>query len=415
MTDKIKRLIEDYHATSYMYQKMLDYYNGVHDIYVSRSEPNRCSLKCCMNYIGKFCEEEIGYAFASPITFVSRDGNQNCISDIEYSLYHLKSTHNQELMRQLEIFGTVYELAYINADGLFCSRILNPTNSIIYTDADNVPQIFIHFYKLKYDDSEYYDIYYCDRIEIYKDNVLKSTKKHIFSGVPVSVCSIGVEQTIYNKIKSLNDALNQILTDNVGIISDYKNAYLTILGPEVTGEIANELKNKGILNIPGAAGEKAHIGWLMKEMNDSYITNTIKKLEDSIYAECLHIDGNFQIQSNTSGAMLRNRLLFLEQRVKMVVDTVADTILDRIKFLFEYLSLKNKNYDWRDISVVYSPSIPMDTYTIAQEINLLGDKISLETALGRLPYIENPQIEIAKIKKERAELEEIDLDKINAV
>ena len=35
---------------------------------------------------------------------------------------------------------------------------------------------------------------------------------------------------------------------------------------------------------------------------------------------------------------------------------------------------------------------------IAQVINQLGDKISLETALAQLPFIENPVNEIEKIK-----------------
>ena len=49
---------------------------------------------------------------------------------------------------------------------------------------------------------------------------------------------------------------------------------------------------------------------------------------------------------------------------------------------------------------------------IAQVINQLGDKISLETALAQLPFIENPVNEIEKIKREQSELQQINLDKV---
>ena len=44
----------------------------------------------------------------------------------------------------------------------------------------------------------------------------------------------------------------------------------------------------------------------------------------------------------------------------------------------------------------------------------LGNIVSLQTRLERLPFIENPQIEIERLKKEKEELKEIDLDKVDA-
>lgn len=167
---------------------MLDYYNGTHDILSSYSyEEYRANQKSIVNYIHKFIEEEVSY-LGLPISYTSKSGNEDIVNDIEYNLMGWKATHNQQLVRELEIYGTVYELSYIDKAGMFNGRILNPTNSIAYTDEDGVPQIFIHFYKKKYDDAEYYDVYYSDRIEVYKNGALISTKNHIFSGVPVSIC-----------------------------------------------------------------------------------------------------------------------------------------------------------------------------------------------------------------------------------
>lgn len=410
MTDIISKLKDTYNANSYKYNKMQNYYDGQHDIYTGyKQELNRANEKRVINYINKFVEEEISYCFGNPLTYISKSANESIIKDIDYNLYHWKATHNQELMRQLEIFGEAYELYYINANGDFCGRILNPSNSIAYCDMDNVPQIFIHFYKKAYDDSKYYDVYYNDRIEIYKDDVLQQTISNIFSSVPVSVAYIGEEQTIYNKIKTLNDSLNLIISDQINIINDYRSAYLVVTGVEVDDDTAENLKTKGILNLKGKDGQ---VSWLMKEMNDAYISNMITEIKDSMYSICNHLDGNEKLQSNTSGVALRTRLVFLEQRCKTVFDAVSDTISDRMKFLFEYLGIKNISYDWKDIAVTFNPCIPQDLAFIAQVLTQLDGKISLETALSQIPFVENVTEEIAKLKKEKAEMDQIDLDKI---
>ena len=390
---------------------MLDYYEGKHDILTNyHFSSGRANDRVVNNVIGRFVEEEIAYTFGNPVCYISKTGNENIVNDIDYNLYHWQTTHNQELCRQLEIFGTAYELYYTDAEGLFCSRILNPSNAVVYTDTDGSPEIFIHFYKLKYDDSEYYDIYYRDRVEVYKGGTLINTKKHIFSAVPVSICSIGVEQTIFSKIKTLNDAYNSILSDQKNTISDNRNAYLVITGMEVIEDTAKMLQESGILNITTKDGKAE---WLIKNVDSSYVESILNELMRDMYSVCSHVDGNEKLQSNSSGVALRTRLVFLEQRCKTIFDTVCDTIYDRIKFLFQYLLLKNQKYNWKDIAISFNPNIPQDLAMIAQVLTQLEGKISLETALGQNPFVENPANEIAKIKKERVELEAIDLDKIN--
>ena len=152
MSDILTKLIAEYHEYLDEYNKMGRYYDGKHDILKNyRYEENRANQKIIENYVHKFVEEELSYIFGNPLTYISKSGNEAIINDIDYNLSHWKATHNQDLTRQLEIFGTAYELYYINANGEFCSRILNPTNAIVLTDTDDVPQMFVHFYKHKYE------------------------------------------------------------------------------------------------------------------------------------------------------------------------------------------------------------------------------------------------------------------------
>ena len=119
------------------------------------------------------------------------------------------------------------------------------------------------------------------------------------------------------------------------------------------------------------------------------------------------------MQSNTSSLAIRSRLLFLEQRCKSMFDYISNGIYDRLERLFEYLSIKGYNFDISDININYNPNIPTDITSTVQAISQLGDKLSLETALSLLPFVESPALEIEKIKSEKRVLESIDLDKIN--
>lgn len=405
-------MIQEYKTNVITYLSMKDYYDGEHDIISTyKRELNRNNQIIIDNYIQKFIDEEVNYTLGNSISYVSKMGDRNIINAIDSQLFHYKSNHNQLLMKDLEMYGTAYELSYIDYKGRFCSRILNPTNAIVYVDEDEVPQIFIHFYKKKYEENQYHDVYYANgKIEIYKDNTLLDTKSHIFKGVPVSVCQIDIEQTIYYKIKRLNDAYNQIMSDQVNVIGDYRNAYLVVTGVEVDEETAKNLQDKGLLNLKS---KDSDVRFLTKDMNDAYIQNMINNLKNSMYANCNHIDSNEKLQSNTSGTALRNRLSFLEQRCSMMFSIVSDSIYDRLDRLFEYLSIKNQTFNVSDITLNCTPNIPIDDITRVQEVVQLGDNVSLETKLSRLPFIENPLQEIEKIKAEKRALEQIDLDKIN--
>ncbi|WP_312729363.1 phage portal protein [Enterococcus sp.] len=408
-----EQIILDYKSALPQYTVMDRYYRGDHDCIYFANDGNRNNV-AIHNFIAKFCDEEVNYCLNNPISYVSKTGDPEIIKAIDKYLTHWKTNHNSILMRNLEIYGKCYNLHYIDAKGRFCERLLTPLNAIAYRDHDGIPQRFIHFYTLKYDTSEYYDIYYPDgRIETYKGNGLWNTQKQPFKGVPVSICEMDdISETVFSKIRTLQDSYNQVLSDQVAIIESYKNAYLIMTGVSIDSEMTEKLKTQGLIVLPS----NGKASWLMKEMNDGYITSMLTTLRDSMYSATNHIDGNEKLVSNASSLALRTRLIFLEQRSKAMYDYVSDAIYDRLERLFEYLYLKGVgDYDVANLEVKFTPSVPVDTVSVVQTISQLGDKLSTETALSLLPFIENPAIEIEKIKKERADLEEVDLDKLPQV
>lgn len=415
-TQLINRMTAEFNNNKNLYHSMKRYYKGDHDINYSYSKfPNRANQIVIENYVNKFINEEVQYSLGNPISYVALSGNKEEIDTIYNNTFHWKENHNQELMRTLEIYGCAYALHYIDAKGRFSERILNPENAIVYCNADGVPVRFIHFYKKKYEDDEYRDIYYPDgRIMVYKNNRKIEEKKQPFNGIPVSVCKLeNVEDTIFFKIKELQDAYNEILSDQVNTISDYRRAYLVISGVKVDEETEKLLQTRGLLNLPSSSNSSAK--WLVKDMPDSYIENNLMRLRNAMFESTNHIDGNEKLQSNTSGTALRNRLVFLEQRCNLMLSIVLNCVYERIERLFEYLAIQGTAYPINDIKINSTPCIPQDEISIIQGLVQLGigDNISLETALSRIPFIENPAQEIQKIKDEKKTNAIIELDKID--
>lgn len=414
MTDKelTQAMISDYKSSYHIYEKMYNYYIGKHDIVADfQNLQGKCNSRVVNNFVKKFINEEINYTLGNALSLVSKSSSTDIISAIDSSLYHWKINHNSEVMKQLEIFGKVYLLNYIDVKGRFCERILTPKNAIAYTDDDGNVKRFIHFYKKPYDNSQWYDIY-CPNgvVEIYKDDTLVKQEEHHFKGIPVSVCKMDdIYDTIYFKIKSLQDAYNLILSTQVCTIADYRNAYLVASGMDITEEDKADLKREDLINLP----QGANLNWLIKEIDASGVENTLNELKYDMYVACNHIDGNEGLPSNTSGVALRSRLVFLEQIAKSIYQLVEDAIYDRFERLFEYLDLHNNvQYDVKDIKINFTPNIPQDAMQSVQIVTQLGDKISNETALSLLPFIENPQDELVKIKAEQSSTSDVDVSKL---
>jgi SPP1 family phage portal protein len=225
--------------------------------------------------------------------------------------------------------------------------------------------------------------------------------------VPVSIVKIGsYYESLYRKIKGLQDAYETNLSDISNEISDFRNAYLKITGCELDDETKDEdgktdldkMKELGILNMPTKDADAA---WVIKNINDSFIQNTLSTQEDKIYQLSSHINHNEKLASNTSSLALKNRLISLEQKCSDNIQALTDAIKLRLQFLFEYLKIKeNKSYDWKDIDSKFTPNIPSDDLMMAQIISQLNGKLSIKTGLSQLSFVSNPGAEMKQLQEE---------------
>lgn len=418
----------DYESRKIIYDKIYDYcVTGKSDGYREyKNNPKRSNLKVRTNFIKKFIKEEVSYLLSNKPTYISKSDNSEEIEFVNFKLSHWNKNHEKLLLRDMLSYGSVFELYYTSKIGeelLFNAKIVSPRDGYLYTDDFGNATMFLRFFKKKFDTKQYIDIYTPDLIYHVDDSFSEVAKptENIFREVPVKtgyVSAYKEHDTLFNELKDLQDAYETNLSDIVNEISDYRLAYLIMLGCTIDYTSKDEygktqldyMKEKGIIN----ANEKdVIIKFLTKDINDTFVQNTLDTIKKNIYEISNHIDTNEKLQSNTSGSALRNRLIGLEQRVRDSEGSMKNIIQGRMYFLFKLFNeVENKNYDYRDVSVKFTLNIPQDDLLMAQTLSQfgIGENISLKTALAQLSFVNNPDREI-KLIEDYKKSHEIDLDK----
>ncbi|MDU4890973.1 MAG: phage portal protein [Clostridium sp.] len=412
----LNNIKSDFEARKIIYDKIYDYcVTGKSEAYKDyKHNPKRSNLKVRTNFIKKFIKEEVSYLLSNKPTYISKSDNSEEIEFVNFKLSHWNKNHDKMLLRDMLSYGSVYELYYTSKIGeevLFNSKIVSPRDGYLFTDDFGNSEMFFRFFKKKFDTKQYIDIYTSEFIYHVDDSFTEVSKPtiNLFGEVPVKVGNVSAykeHDTLFNELKDLQDAYETNLSDIVNEISDYRLAYLIMLGCSVNYKDKDEhgktqldyMKEKGIIN----ANEKdVIIKFLTKDINDTFVQNTLDVLKKNIYEISNHIDTNEKLQSNTSGSALRNRLIGLEQRVRDSEGSMKNIIQGRMYFLFKLFNkLENVNYDFRDISVKFTLNIPQDDLLMAQTLSQfgIGENISLKTALAQLSFINNPDQEIKLIE-----------------
>ncbi len=425
----LSNIKSDFESRKIIYDKIYDYcVTGKSEVYTDyKHNPKRSNLKVRTNFIKKFIKEEVSYLLSNKPTYISKSDNSKEVEFVNFKLSHWDKNHDKMLLRDMLSYGSIFELYYTSKLGkelLFNSKIVSPRDGYLLTDDFGRAKMFLRFFKKKFDTKQYIDIYTSDFIYHVDDSFTEVSKptENIFGEVPVKVgCGSAYKEhdTLFNELKGLQDAYETNLSDIVNEISDYRLAYLIMLGCNIDYKTKDEegktqldyMKEKGIIN----ANEKdVIIKFLTKDINDKFVQNTLDVLKKNIYEISNHIDTNEKLQSNTSGSALRNRLIGLEQRVRDSEGSMKNIIQGRMYFLFKLFNkIENIDYDYRDVSVKFTLNIPQDDLLMAQTLSQfgIGENISLKTALAQLSFINNPDQEI-KLIEDYKNNHELNIDKI---
>lgn len=387
-----------------------NYYDGIQSIlnksYADDSKPcNRTVINYCKNIVDSYC----GY-LATPghISYRSEQDIEDVMSILKYNDYQAQDS---DFLLDALVYGVACELMYIDASGHTRFRLINPTNCFgVYDDSlTGDLMYFVRMYKASdWDNSDTYnvDVYSNFDIKHYKmtgtNGYLQflSEEPHYFSQCPANIFVLPDEKNIFDCIMGLQDAANELLSDEIDDYSAFCDAYLALVGVDADPEDVAAMKKNRVLVLP----EGADARWITKNANDAQVENILKRVHDAIYriAQCPDFSSESFVGGVSSGIAIQYRLTGMETRAGKIEALMKKALQRRVEIICGIASLKLGEEVFREIEIDFKRNIPEDTTAIINMINSLKGTVSDATLLGQLDFITDVNAELEAVQEQKA-------------
>jgi SPP1 family phage portal protein len=284
---------------------------------------------------------------------------------------------------------------------------------LVYDDTIEEELLYaIRYYKCTdiLTDTDYYMVEVYSRTEVitYKSNenisnlTEQSRVPHYYGLVPVSVFYNNEEEIgDFEPVISLIDAYDQMESDSLNDFEYFVDAYLALTGLQAdSDDIAAMKENRVIL-----LDEDSDAKWLIKDTNDSNIENVKNRIDMDIhkFSKVPNLSDE-SFSGNASGVAIKYKTMPMENIVSIKERKFKKGLQRRIELLFNILSLKGgSNYDWRAINITFTRNLPTNESEVATMVSTLDGIVSDETLLAQIPFVENVQDEIERLKEQKQE------------
>ena len=417
LTEKvIKRIIETHRSSVLPRLQNLEKYYNANNAIKNRvmSDPSKPNNKIANAYASYITDTLVGYFIGEPITYTSNDNV--LLQDLNMILeYNDEADENAELAKNASIYGVAYEMLYLSEDDkMIRFKALNPKEVIPIFDK-TVEQNLLAVLRY-YDDYDYVEDNTYTIVEVIDNKMVRRYKldtglslleeyPHYFSMVPVAIFKNNEEESgDFEQVISLIDAYDKMESDSLNDFEYFVDAYLALYGFTADPEdIAQMKENRVLLMDEGTSAE-----WLVKQTSDAYVENMKNRLDKDIhkFAKCPNMSDQ-EFASNASGIAIKFKLLGTENLVSIKERKFKRGLQQRLELMSMINSVLGEGFDWRAIDIIFTRNIPSNDTDIANMVNTLKDIVSEETLLAQIPFVEDVQNELEKLKEEREENKEL--------
>ena len=416
-TERLGKILADFQTRELpKLNKYYNYYSGKQAITqkVASDTGKPCNIvvvnycyNIVMNYLGYMTGIEIGY---------DNDGRFDEIIDV--LKYNDVKAEDSEFLRNALIFGRAFEINYIDEDGKQRFRTLDPRECIpVYDDTlSNELMYVVRFYSESpvNEQSEQY------RVEVYSDTDVKTYRStmgfssfalmdeqpHFFDQCPVTVFSLNKEEvSIFDKVMSLQDAYNELLSSEVDDFAAFADAYLVLKGISADEEDLKSMKEHRVLMMDADADAQ----YLTKSIGDTQIQNMLQNVNDQIHKISASPDFNDDKFMAQSGIAMRYKLVGFENAASAIESNMKKALQRRLELISSIIGLIGASNEdlWREAQITFTRNLPADLAQTVQIVNQLRGIVSQETLLTLLPFVQNVDEEMERVRAEKEESMEL--------
>lgn len=392
-------------------KKYKNYYDGKQAILNKNyADASKSCSRVVTNYCQDIADAYCGY-LASP-NYISYNSSNDITSIMEVLNYNDYQSEDSDFLLDALKYGIAYELMYLDNEAQVRFRLINPLTAFAIFD-DTLTGDLLYFVRMyKANDWNESDTY---NVDVYSDYSIKhytmagyngnltfvAEEAHHFSQCPANVFSLPDEKAIFDCILSLQDAANEILSDEIDDYSAFCDAYLSLTGADIDAEGVAMMKENRVLVLP----EGAAAAWLTKNANDTQVENILKRIHDNIYriAKCPDFSSETFVGGVSSGIAIRYRLTGMETRAAAICARMKKALQRRIEIICGIASLKLGEEVFRDIDISFTRNIPEDNSSIVNLVNALKGTVSDATLLAQIPFVKDVQAELEAVKTQKQE------------
>lgn len=364
---------------------------------------NRIVSNYCFNIVQNYQ----GYITGIDISYLSQT-NIDAIQDILN--YNDVRTEDNELLRNALIFGKSFEINYVDEDAKQRFKVLDSRECIpVYSnDLNNDLLYVIRYYvadTINNSQDEYYiEVYGNEFIRKYKSSNAFATlslldeKPNIYKQVPITVFNLNSdEESIFDKVMTLQDAYNKLLSSEVDDFESFCDAYLVLKGCMADADDLVAMKQNRVLMMD----TDAEASYLTKSVSDTQIENMLKNINDTIHKISNSPDFTEDTFMSQSGVAIKYKLIGFENVASNIVANMTKALQKRIELICAVLRLTNGDNTWRDVQIVFTRNLPQNITDTAQVINQLRGIVSDKTLISLLPFIKDVDAEVKQLQKEK--------------
>ena len=377
-------------------------------------DPSKPNNKIANAYASYITDTLVGYFIGEPISYTSND--DNLLQDLSMIFeYNDEADENAELAKNASVYGVAYEMLYLSEeDKMIRFKSLNPKEIIPIFDKTVEQNLMavIRYYD-DYDvveDKTFTIVEVIDNANVrrYKMDtsfLLLEEYPHYFGMVPVAIYKNNEEERgDFEAVISLIDAYDKMESDTLNDFEYFVDAYLALYGFTAEAEdVAKMKENRILLMDEGTSAE-----WLIKQTSDVYVENMKNRLDADIhkFAKCPNMSDK-EFASNASGVAIKFKLLGTENLVSIKERKFKRGLQQRLELMSMISGVLRESFDWRAIDIIFTRNVPSNDSDIANMVNTLKDIVSEETLLAQIPFVENVQDELERLKQEREENKEL--------
>ena len=219
---------------------------------------------------------------------------------------------------------------------------------------------------------------------------------HHYGMCPITVFSLNEDEvSIFDKIMTLQDGYNQLISDEVDDFDAFADAYLVLKGVTADDDDLDSMKtNRVLIMDPDASAE-----YLTKSISDTQITNMLQNFNDQIHKISNSPDFNDEKFLAQSGIAMKYKLVGFENQASNIQSNMTKALQRRLELICNILSLTDVEAVWRDVDIIFTRNLPLTLVpSTPQELMQYKGLVSDETLLSLLPFINDVTEELLKMK-----------------